>query len=128
MTAIIRKLRHWKQRFDPDAEMVFRRASNYDGVQYNPGEKIPDALKNNKRKLQLMWDAKKIELAVFEAPASTVPPINPVPAEPAEKTLPENYTLEQNGNWFNVTNPDGEKTKMLGKKKLAAYIESLDAE
>ena len=121
MTAIIRKLRHWKQRFDPKAEFIFRRASNWDNKQYRPGDKVPDSLKNNKRKLQFMWDAKRIELAEFKAPKSTVPPLksktDPVPAETNGTGLPEGWSMDKKGNWSIITDPEGGVIKLLGKKK-----------
>ena len=76
-----------------------------------------------------MWDAKRIELAEFKAPVSTVPAVKPkegaVPAETNENGLPKGYTLDQKGNWFTVTGPDGKAVKMLGKKKLTAYLETV---
>ena len=129
MVAIIRKMRHWRQRFDPKAEFIFRRARTYDGKTYQPGEKIPKALKENRRKLLFMWEAKYIELAEWEAPktAFNSPPESKDPTkELAGVTVPDGYTVEQAGPWYTVAAPDGTAKKVNGKKKLTAYLESLD--
>ena len=65
---IIRRLRHWKQRFDKNAEFIWRRPTIAGGVTYEAGSPIPDVLKNNPAKLRRFWEAKRIELADFEAP------------------------------------------------------------
>ncbi len=68
---VIRKLRHWKQRFDKNAEFICRRPMNWDGKDYEPGAPIPEGLKENLTKVRLFWNAHWIELAEFEAPDVT---------------------------------------------------------
>ena len=65
---LIRKLRHWKQRWDPNAEFIFRRRTRYSGEVFEAGDLIPETLANNRAKLRRFWEAKRIELAEFEAP------------------------------------------------------------
>lgn len=90
MPKLVRKLRHWKQRFDPNAAFIWRRRAVWDSQDYGVGEPIPESLASNRRKLRTMWEAKKIELAEFDAPvvanwqagAATVVTPDP-PAAPA---------------------------------------------
>ena len=62
----VRTLRHWKQRFDKNAEFVWRRPLVYAGRAYRPGDSIPSDLGKNKTKLRRFWESKTIELAQFE--------------------------------------------------------------
>jgi len=68
MAQLIRRLRHWKQRFNKDAEFIFRRPMKFEGVNHQAGDPIPEVLFNNKTKLKRFWEAKAVELAEFEAP------------------------------------------------------------
>ena len=58
----IRKVRHWKQRFDPAAAFVCRRRIVWDAKIYERGDLIPDQLAGNKVKLRRFWDSGVIEL------------------------------------------------------------------
>lgn len=64
----IRSLRHWKQRFDKNAEFIWRRPVKWQGELAAAGDPIPETLSDNKAKLRRFWEAKVIELAVFEEP------------------------------------------------------------
>ncbi len=68
MRQFIRKLRHWKQQWDRDAEFVWRRYTRYAGKDCMPGDTIPDILKDNPTKLRRFWESQRIELALFEDP------------------------------------------------------------
>lgn len=57
------RLRHWKQRFKPTARFVFRRATNWDGTSYSPGDRVPDGI--TERRLRMLWDARRIQLMDF---------------------------------------------------------------
>ena len=82
-----RRLRHWKQRYAPNAEFIWRRRCLFGGETYEPGERIPAELAVNKSKLKRFWEGQIIELAEFEAPAHEVP-------EPATVTVaPETVTV-----------------------------------
>lgn len=65
---MVRRLRHWKQRFNKDAEFIFQRPLTYCGVAYEPGDAIPETLALNKTKLRRFWESHTIQLAEFEAP------------------------------------------------------------
>ncbi|MEE8609003.1 MAG: hypothetical protein V3S55_15470 [Nitrospiraceae bacterium] len=67
----IRKLRHWKQRFDRNAEFIWRRPTEYGDWTYESGESIPEQLANNPTKLRRFWESGRIELAEFEMPDVT---------------------------------------------------------
>ena len=66
--AQVRKLRHWKQRFDKNAKFIWRRKTEYGDWTYEIGEAIPEELENNPTKLRRFWESKRIELAEFKAP------------------------------------------------------------
>ena len=90
MTQTIRKLRHWKQRYDPNAAFICRRRIQWSSRTYEPGSSIPDELTANKAKLRRFWEAGWIELAEFQAPDVAT-------GQPAEPELSEEATLEQRG-------------------------------
>ena len=83
MAAIVRRLRHWKQRFRPGARFIFRRGKLYGGTQYQPGDPVPEILAQNKLKLQRFWLSQVIELAEFEEPdvATGQVPTQPIDLE-----------------------------------------------
>ena len=62
----VRKLRHWKQRYDEDAKFIWRRSVTWNGVMVEVGTEVPEDLANNKAKLRRFWQSHIIELAVFE--------------------------------------------------------------
>lgn len=64
----VRKLRHWKQRYDPNAKFICRRPMFWKGRRYERGEPIPDDLYEMKAKLRRFWESHAIEIAEFEAP------------------------------------------------------------
>lgn len=64
----VRTLRHWKQRFDENAEFVFRKAVTYATVEFKAGDPIPEDLKNKTTKLRRFWESNVVELAQFEEP------------------------------------------------------------
>ena len=78
MPTVTRRLRHWKQRYAPNAAFIWRRRIFFGGKTYEPGERIPDELVANKAKLRRFWEGQIIELAEFETPA---------PARKAPETL-----------------------------------------
>jgi len=64
----IRSLRHWKQRFDPNAAFVWRKNVIWAGEQMEAGMEIPEELAANRTKLKRFWESGYIELAEFEEP------------------------------------------------------------
>ena len=59
------RLRHWKQRFTPGARFIFRRRTKWGPRAYKPGDAVPEDLRNNVRRLHVMWDAGRIQLMYF---------------------------------------------------------------
>ena len=86
MPTVTRRLRHWKQRYAPNAAFIWRRRMLFGGKDYEPGEQIPPELAANKSKLRRFWEGQIIELAEFEAPA---PEPAPVSLRPPETPVPE---------------------------------------
>ena len=65
----IRKLRHWKQRFNKNAKFIWRKRMRWAGDTYTvPGELVPEDFP--KTKLYAFWEAGAIELAEFEEPTN----------------------------------------------------------
>lgn len=78
-----RRPRHWKQKFDRSAPMVFSRPITFLGERYNSGDPIPEALINNRTKLKLFWESRRVEYRDFNR--STGRKTKPVEeAKPAE--------------------------------------------
>ena len=53
----VRKLRHWKQRFDENAKFIWRRSVLWEGESVKVGDPIPDSLANNRAKLRRFWQS-----------------------------------------------------------------------
>lgn len=64
----VRKLRHWKQRFDKNAAFVWRKGLVYQGQRIVLGAPIPKELADSPTKLRRFWESGTIELAEFDAP------------------------------------------------------------
>ena len=109
MLRLIRKLRHWKQRFDPNASFVFRRRTVFGSKRYNSGDLIPEELATNKGKLRLFWECRRIELAYFDAPN--------VATGQVEKSDSDDVKVEQRGPWYFVKKGTKEE-KVRGKDNL----------
>lgn len=82
----IRKLRHWKQRFDENAKFVWRRSVTWGGEPMVIGSKIPADLASNRAKLKRFWASQIIELAQFDEP-DVVTGLKPVPVVPGPDTV-----------------------------------------
>tara|TARA_R110002167_G_scaffold93122_2_gene249822 strand:+ start:19888 stop:20235 length:348 start_codon:yes stop_codon:yes gene_type:complete len=64
-------LRHWKQRFEADADLIFSKRMKLGccGVDVvNPGDIVTEDMKAalGRNRLRLWWEAKRIELANFD--------------------------------------------------------------
>lgn len=90
----VRKLRHWKQRFNRNAEFIFRRQITYGNKIRKPGDPIPKELKDSPTKLRRFWESHTIELAEFEDP-------NVVTGQ-VDSNLPDGVTVtpgKAHGSW-----------------------------
>lgn len=54
------KLRHWKQRYQRGAVLIWRRDMLFDGRRVRPGEQVPDSVAESKRRR--LWEAGFVEL------------------------------------------------------------------
>lgn len=114
----IQKVRHWRQRFDPDVDFIWRRSILFDGRMTKVGAPVPKSLRGNRRKLRDLWEAKTIELARF-GPQQTS-------TERALARLPEGHThVSSRSNWHVVRAPDGTEHRLLGAKGVDAYVDAL---
>lgn len=58
-----RRVRHWRERFDPDAEFVWLRRTKLTGERWvNPGDRVDKALCPPGR-LRTLWNTGRIALA-----------------------------------------------------------------
>lgn len=119
----VRKLRHWKQRWDKNADFVWTRYTVYAGERCEPGNPIPDDLRAKPTKLRRFWESGRIELAEFEAPNVATGQ----PEKPRLDDLPEDVIVEQlGGSWFLVRTPvEPDGVKVNGKRALAALLDNL---
>lgn len=127
---VVRKLRHWKQRFDKNARFIWRRAVKYGGEQMKIGAELPEDFPPIK--LKRFWEANIIELAEFEDPnvatGQRAEPAEPTKSKPVElPELPEGVAVERGrGSWLLVTVEGDEKVhKVNGKRALAEFLERL---
>ena len=123
----MRKLRHWRQRFDPKATFVFRRRTKWSGEWMEPGDPVPmDGL--SVAKLRSMWEAKRIELAEIEEPAEAQEPPQAAHQSahaPVPSPLPD--FVEKRGSWFAVAMPDGSEQRVQGRAALDELLAEIDA-
>ena len=114
----IRKLRHWKQRFNPDAAFVCRRRLAWGERIYEPGDPVPEGLARHKGKLRRFWESGQIELAEFE----TTKRVKSTDFGNAAKVE------AKGGGWYIVSLPDGRHRKVQGRNALEALLAELGAE
>jgi hypothetical protein len=105
---VIRKFRHWKQRFDPKAKMVWRKRVRWpntektkpgkpaDGlVTFEPGTEVPAWVIKSMggAKLRNLWESGRIELLGFKGPNVRTGVVDPVPEpqapEPTQAAAPQ---------------------------------------
>lgn len=124
------KMRHWKQRFDPTAKMVFRKRRKFalgkDGYM-SPGDPVTDEIVAalGRQRLKMWWEAGYIELAEYEAP-------KPHAVQQAEQHAIGNCLdgpdcspeplAHIGGGWYDVTLPDGSTERVHGKKKAEQLL------
>lgn len=121
----VRKLRHWKQRFNENACFIWRRPTVFMGVPYNPGDKIPEELEQNKTKLRRFWESGRIELAEFDEPNVATGQVDDDPLKGL--TVPEGVEVEKGkGTWYIVTVGDEEPVKLNGLKNVEAFFGQLE--
>ena len=90
----VRTLRHWKQQYDPNADFIFRRGLQYGPETFEPGDDIPQALKDNKGKLRRFWEAGWIELALFDEPNVATGQVEGKPLTEKQKKVAEKNRIK----------------------------------
>jgi hypothetical protein len=88
----IRKIRHWKQRWDPRARFVWRKQTTWSSpghkaVTFPPGSVLEDWVIESMgaAKLRRFWESHRIELLEFDVDTGRPTPPAPPPAAPAAK-------------------------------------------
>jgi len=105
----VSRLRHYRQRFTKGAAYIWRRRINFNGEETVVGGLCPQALLDNPKKLRLFWEAKTIELAVFDGnnpgakhmrkDGTEKPKQDAGPAKPAEPAKAEDLVSGANRKW-----------------------------
>ncbi len=130
----VRRLRHWKQRYEKNARFIFRRHLKWGAKEYQPGDLIPDELIAMPAKLRRFWESRVIELADFSAPNVATGRREEELEQGREEhfDIPEGVTLQDHGNssWYEVlvAAADGEEPvlkKINGKRAVAAFLKSI---
>ncbi len=120
-------LRHWKQRFDPDADLVFRKRMVIRGWGVDvaePGDRVPQEMKDHfgVHRLRIWWEGGFLQIedtAELEAPSAgagedlTRDPTSGVTQPP--KTLQS--VVHVGGGYYDVTQ-DGVTTRIRGKQNI----------
>lgn len=119
----IRRQRHWKQKFDPAAEFVWRRSLTFGGRRVRAGDPVDkDSLVHDPRallvKLRRLWNAEYIELANFDAPDATTGAV----VTKEEREAPR--VVRRAGPWYYVLHK-GRELKANGIKALEALMKEL---
>ena len=104
-----RIVRHWKQKFDINAEFIFTRGTQLEEGLALVGDDVPEYLRSQGHRMKIWWDADRIALKNWDYEKG-------IPKEP-EAPLYEKL----GGAWFLF--PDG--TKAHGKKALEAKLAEL---
>lgn len=100
-----RRLRHWKQRWNKNAEFIWAKQVTWMGEPTVPGKPIPAELVAMPTKLRRFWESKVIELAEFDAPNVATGQVE----AKAEEEVPE--VKKPKGIWDWLAGPlDGDKT------------------
>lgn len=115
----IRTLRHWKQRYDENAQFIFRKAITYAGKRFAAGDAIPDDLKSKLTKLRRFWEARTIELAEFEAPNVKTGVVDVVEALEVVDAALTLYEILRDGRNYLVGSQ-----RFTSKKKAQAFIDA----
>lgn len=116
----IRRNRHWKQRFNEDADFVWRRTVKFGGQVFHAGDPVDKALfggdaRLRRVKLLRFWHSHAIELANFEGRDAAT-------GEVVNSEVPR--VVARVGPWYTVAHR-GQVHRALGKKKLASLMEEL---
>jgi hypothetical protein len=107
------KLRHWKEHWDPHADLMFLKHLTIMGEKKKRGDPVTQEIRNKLgiNRLRRWWDAGYLALSDSpQAPAKTDGPVR-----------------DCGKGWFEVTFPDGTKKKVR-RKELKAILLDVDSE
>tara|TARA_R110000803_G_scaffold20201_5_gene52232 strand:- start:11840 stop:12253 length:414 start_codon:yes stop_codon:yes gene_type:complete len=112
------KVRHWKQKWDPEAPLVFRKRLLLNGVQVGPGTVVTKEIRSalgedefsQQRRLKLWWDSGYLEIQNWG-----------LDVKPAEETP---QIVEGKRGWFKVTLADGSTKNVRGRQVAEALLAS----
>lgn len=127
-----RKFRHWKQKFDKNARMVWARPIKFNGVLWEAGTEIPQQLKDNKGKLSRFWESRIIQLLDFESPDVTTGQIpNVLKVKYFDDIeIPKEINVQKLKNgWFRVKSKIRKRgVKVQGLEKLKDAVQAMEEE
>jgi hypothetical protein len=112
----VRRLRHWKQRFQKDADFIWNKAVMWQGTQVKIGDKIPDILSNNTNKVRRFWEAGVISLMDFSEPDVLT---GQVPVDPADVVVTGDLIKHSDRSWA----VEGFDETYTSKKKAQAAVD-----
>lgn len=126
--------RHWKQRFDPAAKMVWRKSRKLGlcgAERCEPGDPVTEEQKQalGRYRLKMWWEAGMMELLVEEPqPSQEDAPEKDGPAADSDGKGPESSAQEPSmthtgGGWYDVVLADGSEHRVRGKKKAKALLD-----
>lgn len=126
--------RHWKQRFDAGAKMVFRKSRKLGlcgAERCEPGDLVTDEMKAalGRHRLKMWWEAGMIELLAEEPELSQGdeasekgPAASEDSNESPEESLEPGSMKHTGGGWYDVVLPDGSQQRVRGKKNAKALL------
>lgn len=115
------RIRHWKERWDPKADMVFNRYLTVMGVEVKPGDPVSAELraKLGPHRLKIWWTAGTVRLATF------VPNPKPAAKKPAPKPQLEVGIYPKKKDQWLVVAPNGVKRLVKGEEAAKALLAEL---
>ena len=126
------KIRHWKQRFDMSAKLMFltRRKFAMSPTGFmERGQEVTEEMKQalGRHRLKMWWRAGWIGLADF-SPTASRPQADPVPAQPDPVSVEETAGSVKHlgGGWYDVTLPNGSVDRVHGKVSAQLLLDSYD--
>lgn len=121
---MLRKVRHWRQRYVKNGVFVFRRPVRFGPNDYKAGDPIPQELYNDKKKLRFFWDSKTIELYVEDSPRAPHITEQEEHHSPALPDLPAGFSHSVKKPWFRLIGEGG--VEILKQNGLENYIRSVN--
>ena len=91
------RIRHWKQRYDPQSKMVWAREMLFDGKTVKSGEEITEEHKAllGTNRLKKWWDNKIIQLWTIELDAESATDPDPEDLDPEDDSSEVEDTPEE---------------------------------